>query len=222
ARKIYRSIRNAQGQKDSIESGACFNGGMYKPYNFEQIKRSNITFDELKELYTQRRSVRWYENRHVPYHLVEKAANIASLAPSACNRQPYRFVFCNMKEKEVEIAKCAGGAAGFADNLPAIIAVVGYLSAYPFDKDRHVIYIDGALAAMQLMLAFETLGISTCSINWPDRELSEKRIRRIIDLKDYERIVMLLSVGYADQKGGVPYSQKKLNTLIVDDISDDS
>jgi len=31
------------------------------------------------------------------------------------------------------------------------------------------------LAAMQLMLAFETLGLSTCSINWPDIEIAEKK-----------------------------------------------
>ena len=128
-------------------------------------------------------------------------------------------MFCNNKEKAVAIAKCAGGTAGFAENLPAIIVIVGDLSAYPFPKDRHLIYIDGSLAAMQLMLALETLGLSSCSINWPDVSSAERKIRKIIDLKDYERIVMLMAVGYADPEGGIPFSQKKINGQILEDIS---
>lgn len=57
-------------------------------------------------------------------------------------------MFCNEKEKAVATAKCVGGATDFAENLPAMIAIVGDLSAYPYERDRHLIYIDGSLAAM--------------------------------------------------------------------------
>lgn len=194
-------------------------GIKFKPYIYNQLPPSDISFEDLKNLYIRRRSVRWYQERPVPMRLVQKAANIASLAPSACNRQPYRFAFCNNKKRAVAIANCAGGTTGFAENLPAIIVIVGDLSAYPYERDRHLIYIDGSLAAMQLMLALETLGLSTCSINWPEVDASERKIRKLIDIKDYERIVMLLAVGYADTDGGIPYSQKKINNLILEDIS---
>lgn len=193
--------------------------GKYKPYQYSEIKLSKVCFEDIKKLFVQRRSVRWYEDRVVPLELVQKAANIASFAPSACNRQPYRFIFCNRKEKAVEIAKCAGGTMGFAENITAIITVVGDLSAYPFDRDRHVIYIDSSLAVMQLMLALETLGLSSCSINWPEVEKNEMKIRKIIPISNYERVVMLLAVGYADKTGGIPYSQKKTNELILENIS---
>src|SRR5690606_11809839 len=127
--------------------------------------------------------------------------------------------FCNNKEKAVSIAKCAGGTNGFAENLPAMITIVGDLSAYPYERDRHLIYIDGSLAAMQLMLALETLGLSTCSINWPEVDSNERKLRKLIKLKDYERVIMLLAVGYADAGGGVPYSQKKENKLVLENIS---
>lgn len=191
----------------------------FKPYLYKEIKKSNISFDELKGLFIKRRSVRWYKDEPVPKELVLKAVNIASLAPSACNRQPYRFIFCNNSEKAVAIAQCAGGTAGFAENIQAIIAIVGDLSAYPFERDRHLIYIDASLGAMQLMLALETLGLSSCSINWPEVHSSEKEIRKIIELKDHERVVMLLAVGYPDMNGGIPFSQKKMNGQILEDIS---
>lgn len=191
----------------------------FKPYSYKHLPQAEIGFEELKKLFIRRRSVRWYRDQPVPLELVQKAANVASLAPSACNRQPYRFAFCNNKAKAVAIAKCAGGTGGFADNLPAIIAIVGDLSAYPFERDRHLIYIDGSLASMQLMLALETLGLSSCSINWPEVDVSERKIRKIINLKDYERVVTLLAVGYADEDGGIPYSQKKMGNSILEDIS---
>lgn len=219
AKKSYLEAR--QQFPDNLELVAEFpaEDGSYKPYYYEQLPESNISFEELKLLFTRRRSVRWYEDKPVPFDVVLQAANVASFAPSACNRQPYRFLFCNNKEKTVAIAQCAGGTGGFAENLPSIVAIVGDLSAFPYERDRHLIYIDGSLAAMQLMLALETLGLSTCSINWPEVDSAEQKIRKVIKLKDYERVVMLLAVGYADLSGGIPYSQKKEKHLILKDIS---
>lgn len=218
AQKNYELARHNY-IEDAISTIFPSESGHYKPYQKKQLPALATSYDELKKLFIRRRSVRWYEEKSVPENLIQKAANIASFAPSACNRQPYRFLFSNEKDKAVAIAKCAGGTTGFAENLPSIIAIIGDLSAYPFDRDRHLIYIDGSLAAMQLMLAMETLGLSTCPINWPEVESSERKIRELIALEDYERVIMLLAVGYADTTGGIPYSQKKENSLILEKIS---
>lgn len=219
ARVAYKQAINQYAEAAGDIVKATENSVAYKPYSYADLPVNNISFDQLKNLYYRRRSVRWYKDQIVPFDLIQQAANIASLAPSACNRQPYTFYFCNDRTKAVSIAKCAGGTAGFAENLPSIIVIVGDLSAYPYERDRHLIYIDGSLGAMQLMLALETLGLSTCAINWPDIQANDKTIRTIIDLKKYEQIVMLLAVGYAYQDGGIPYSQKKENELILKDIS---
>lgn len=185
------------------------------PYPFDSLPKSDIEFDDLHKLLIKRRSVRWYQSKTVPMELIEKAVNIATLAPSACNRQPYTFHVSQNKEKAVELAKCAGGTPGWVENIPCTIVVVGDLSAYPNERDRHLIYIDGSLAAMQLMLAFETLGLSSCTINWPDVESAEKSIEKLLNLMPYERPIMLLSVGYAQDKGGIPYSQKKNAQILI-------
>ena len=219
ARKVYVLAREHY-ETATTELNKKSKGRLaYIPYIHTDLPSSSIKFDQLKVLFHKRRSVRWYKDQNVPFNVVQQAVNVASLAPSACNRQPYTFHFCNNKSKAVSIAKCAGGTSGFAENLPAIIVVVGDLSVYPLEEDRHLIYIDGSLATMQLMLALETLGLSTCSINWQDSEENENKIREIVELKDYERIVMLLSVGYADPQGGIPYSQKKNDEFILNDIS---
>lgn len=194
------------------------NENKYSPYVKSNLPNANISFDTLKSLFIQRRSIRWYEDKTVDSNLIKKAVNIAALAPSACNRQPFKFIFCNEKEKVISIAESAGGIRGYAENLPAIIVLTGDLSAYPFERDRHIIYIDSSLAAMQFMLALETLGLSSCVINWPESKNNYAKIRKIIDLEETQQIIMLISVGYADKQGYIPYSQKKQNELIFKEI----
>jgi len=185
------------------------------PYPHSQLPECPVTYDELMVLFRRRRSVRWYQDKPVSNALIEQAVCAATLAPSACNRQPFRFYVSNDAAKAADIAQCAGGTVGFHDNLPCVIAVVGDLGAYPEARDRHVIYIDGSLATMQLMLAFESLGLSTCPINWPDIEVAERRLAKKLGLSYHERTVMLLAVGYADPTGGIPYSDKKTEQDLI-------
>jgi nitroreductase len=187
----------------------------YIPYPFKAIPDTDITYEQLHRLFIKRRSVRWYQDKDVPMDLIEKAVSLATLAPSACNRQPYSFYVSQGRKNAVEIAKCAGGTSSWADGIPCTIVVVGDLSAYYRERDRHLIYIDGSLAAMQLMLAFETLGLSTCPINWPDMEAEEKNLGSLLGLKPFERPIMLMSVGYAQKSGGIPYSQKKSSSFLI-------
>lgn len=187
----------------------------FKPYPLSRCPEADVSFDQLATLFLRRRSVRWYKQEPVPTGLIQQAINAAALAPSACNRQPYRFIVADEPTLATRIAECAGGTTGFAHQVPALIVVVGDLSAYPKERDRHLIYIDASLASMQLMLAAETLGLSTCPINWPDVDWSEQKLKGVLGIPEYERVVMLISVGYGDLASGIPYSQKKQNSLIT-------
>ncbi|MBB1295371.1 nitroreductase family protein [Pseudoalteromonas sp. SR41-4] len=188
------------------------------PYKQNERPELSINYDDLCTLFKRRRSVRWFEQKGVPEDVINKAVNAATFAPSACNRQPYKFVVMRDEKKATEVAKFAMGTTGFAENIPCLIAIVGDLSAYPAERDRHVIYIDSSLAAMQLMLALETLELSTCPINWPDVEEREKLISKELNLQYHERVVMLMAVGYPQSEGGIAYSQKKMNDLLVKDL----
>lgn len=212
ARKIYDSKKNHENQAD--QNPAVF----FKPYKLNNCPETDISFDQLVTLFQQRRSVRWYKSIPVPLEKIQKAINAAALAPSACNRQPYRFIVTTDPDQATKIADCAGGTGGWSHQIPAIIVVIGDLSAYPKERDRHLIYIDASLAAMQLMLAAQTQGLSTCSINWPDVDYSEIKLRKILALAEYERVVMMISIGIGDPNGGIPYSQKKHHALIMQEF----
>jgi len=171
--------------------------------------RSGVKFDEFMALCQQRRSVRWFLPEPVPRELVVKAVAAAAQAPSACNRQPFVFRYFEQPAEAQRIAGIPMGTTGYADNVPALVVVLGDLSCFPAERDRHVIYIDAALASMQLMLALETLGLASCPINWPDVESLERRMDRELGLPQHIRPIMLIAIGYPDPRGGVPFSAKK-------------
>jgi len=213
--EAYRIFAQTSRCCDTSESGTAPSS---IPYQHQQIEKSHIDSDSFTALCRQRRAVRWFSEQPVRDADIDRAIEIASLAPSACNRQPFEFFVANDRELAPSIAKYAGGTSGFVDNIPCTIVVVGDLSAYPAERDRHVIYIDGSLAAMQLMLALETLGLSSCPINWPDLDVPEQKMAKRLGLKPFERPIMLIAVGYAEPDGMIPFSQKKRAGVLRKDI----
>jgi nitroreductase len=177
------------------------------PYYNKPI--SNISYQEFFNLTKQRRSTRWFKNDKVPRDLIDKAILAAMQSPSACNRQPFEFRIIDDEKLLKEIVELPMGTAGYAHNIPVMIVVVGNLDAYFSERDRHLIYIDSSLANMALMLAFETLGLSSCPVNWPDIEVREQKMQTLLNLEKYQRPIMCLAVGYPDPEGKVASSKKK-------------
>lgn len=179
------------------------------PYKYKNSVVNPVNFDQFQALVHRRSSVRWFKDIPVEDSIIDDIVNLCVNAPSACNRQPYRFLVFNDPVQSSEIAKCAGGTQGFSHQIPVTIVVIGDLSAYSNERDKHVIYIDSSLASMQLMLAAEAKGLGTCAINWPDLKASDNKIKRFIHLESYEAIVMLIALGYPDPEGKIPFSHKK-------------
>lgn len=176
---------------------------------FPKKQLSDIDYDSLEQLVMQRRSVRWFEDRQIPRELIDKALLLARQAPTACNRLPYEFRVFDEPELVRTVSAIPFGTAGYSHNIPGIAVVVGKLESYFSPRDRHAIYVDSSLAAMQFMLALETLGLSSSVINWPDFEPLERKMQKTLGLEMTDRVVMLIAFGYAHPEGMVPYSAKK-------------
>lgn len=177
------------------------------PYLKQQL--SEIGYAEFEKLVVQRRSVRWFDGRTVPRELIDKALLLGRQAPTACNRLPYEFRVFDDPEMVRAVSAIPFGTAGYSENIPAIAVVVGKLESYFSPRDRHAIYVDSSLAAMQFMLGLETLGLSSSVINWPDFEPLERKMQKTLGLDLTDRVVMLIAFGYAHPEGMVPFSQKK-------------
>jgi len=168
----------------------------------------SVASDDLVALARRRRSVRWFEPRPVPREVVDIAVSVAMEAPTACNRQPYRFVVFDDPESVRRVASVPMGTRGYAHQLTGIIVVVGDMSAFFDARDRHLIYVDASLAATGLLLGFESQGVGTCVINWPDMPEKELEMRDLLGLAPHEKTIMLVAFGYPDPEGLVPFSAK--------------
>lgn len=183
--------------------------GTRVPYKRDLRQLPPVNFDDILVLSHRRRSVRWYLQQPVPRILLDQAMMVASQAPSACNRQPFEFRIFDDPNLVQQVSALPGGASGFYQNIPVIVVVVGKLEAYFNEQDRHLIYVDSSLAVMAFMYALETLGLSSCGINWHGSGIKDKKMSRLLGLVPDERVIMLISVGYPDPDGKVAYSQKK-------------
>ena len=179
------------------------------PYRRELGGPPPVSYDQLHALAVRRRSVRWFLDEPVPREKLDAALAVAAQAPSACNRQPFQFRIFDAPELVRKVIALPMGTAGWADNVPVFVVIVGRLRNYPDPRDRHVIYVDGALAAMSFAFALETLGLSGCCVNWPDVEDRERAMAELLSLDPDERPVMCMAVGVPDPDGLVAYSQKK-------------
>lgn len=179
------------------------------PFKRKDGVKSNVSYDDLLDLSTQRRSVRWFKDKPVPREMIDKAMMVGRQAPTACNRLPYEFKVFDEPELVKKISDIPFGAAGYSHQIPSIVVVVGDLRNYFSPRDRHAIYVDSSLAAMSFMFGLETLGLSSSVINWPDFEPLEIKMQKTLGLQTGQRVVMLIAVGYADPEGEIPFSQKK-------------
>ncbi len=190
-------------------SSYCPDDGGKVPYARAHGTRSATRYEDLLTLAQQRRSVRWFDQRPVPRELIDQALLVGRQSPSACNRLPYEFRIFDDPVMVRRVASIPFGSAGYAHQIPTIVVVVGRLNHYFSPRDRHIIYVDSALASMPFMLALETLGLGSSVINWPDFEPLERKMQSALNLDVDERVIMLIAIGYPDPDGLVAYSEKK-------------
>lgn len=179
------------------------------PYLRDLSPPPPIGVEALHALAVRRRSVRWFLPAPVPRELIDSAVAVASLSPSACNRQPFEFRIFDDPAWVRRVAELPFGTAGYHHNIPVLIVLIGRLGDFFDERDRHLVYIDGSLAAMAFVYAAEAQGLSTCCINWPDVADRDRALAELLHLAPDERAILCIAVGYPDPEGLVASSPKK-------------
>ena len=146
------------------------------------------------DLAEKRRSVRAYKPEPVPEELLQQVLEAGRLAPSACNKQPWRFIVVRS-----ETGRRALGAAYAREwfwKAPLVIAVcILPKEAWTRSHDgKNYAMADGALAMDHLQLAAAELGLGTCWIGAFDPAAA----REILGLPDGVEIVGMTPLGFPD------------------------
>lgn len=153
------------------------------------------------DLTRQRTSCRSYDSaRPVAEEMLRECLEAARLAPSACNRQPWRFVVVRdaaLRERLCSEALLPGVPMPWLRSAPVLVAlaaerdfvthrVAPLLSGVPYH------YVDLGIAGEHFVLAAEAAGLGTCWIGW----IRPKVIRRLLAMPRHVEVVALISVGH--------------------------
>ena len=80
---------------------------------------------DVMEAIRRRRSVREYDSKPIPAELMDRMKEALRLAPSACNYQPWKFVFVTDPALKQKLASAAKGQRFIAE-APVIVVGVGF------------------------------------------------------------------------------------------------
>jgi len=144
---------------------------------------------DVFEAIKRRRSIRKYKPKPVPKKDWKTILNAARLAPSAGNRQPWRFVVVREPEKKRLLAEAANNRT-FLVNAGALIVATGdpRISQRWYDRDPMI-------AMEHMVLTATALGYGTCWIG----ALDEGRVKELLKIPDEMSVIALLPVGVPDE-----------------------
>ncbi|PSG98545.1 MAG: hypothetical protein BRC29_00270 [Nanohaloarchaea archaeon SW_7_43_1] len=190
-------------------------------------------------------SVKKFTDKEVEEEKLEKIFRLTTNAPTAFNLQPYRFIVLGSeqaKDKAVSSAIPINRWIQYAENIVILIGdeeidvnadqvlkqkleegkiddeKAGNLrQMYERYKNRDEEFITGWLTrntmipATFFMLACKTQGIGSC----PVRGFSQEKLSEKLDLKDSERPVLLIPIGYPKEDGDREWRRPGKNVFEV-------
>ena len=160
--------------------------------------------EHVLEFITARRSIRRFTGGPVSREKLEIVLQAAMAAPSANDRQPWRFLIITEKEKIVSLCK-AHPYAGFGVDAGAVIILFGRKEGVKWlDQDM-------AAATQNLLLAVAHLGLGAtwCGID----DSRQAKIQGLVNLPHDQYAFALIPIGIpAEEKAArTQYDEQKVH-----------
>ncbi len=162
--------------------------------------------DVLPEI-VLRRSVRKFSDRAVEKAKLERILKAGQLAPSAKNRQEWRFIVAQKPSVKEGLALAAFGQP-CVRQAGAVIAVCPTNVDYRMPNGQLSFPVDLAIAAAFMMLQATREGLGTCLLTTFDQQ----QARDALSVPFSIPVVMLLVLGYADEAPD-PQPRKSLREI---------
>jgi nitroreductase len=163
---------------------------------------------DFTKVITGRESIRSYDpSRPVERAVLERILDAGRIAPSAANRQPWRFLVATTRESLMSLRRCY--PKPWFQDAPAILVVVGKTGeAWSRQDGWNSIETDLAIAMDHIVLAAENEGVGTCWVGAYDPQL----LKGAISLSAEDRVYAIMPIGYP-RPGFVKKGQKQRKAL---------
>ena len=166
---------------------------------------------DMYEAVEKRYSCRGYQDRPVEPDKLDRIMEAARLAPSASNRQEWRFVVVTDGAKRAKLATIAHGQK-FVGQAPVVIAACAVTDGHIMSCGQPCYPIDVAIALEHVALAATAEGLATCWIG----AFEEKPVKRLLSIPDEVRVIQLMPLGYAADKPR-PKTRMPLEEIVMRD-----
>jgi nitroreductase len=145
----------------------------------------------VQEAIQLRFSVRAYQDQPVEEDKLLRVMEAARLAPSAGNRQEWRFVLVQDPETRQALAEAANGQA-FVGQAPVVVVACAEGDPHVMTCGQLCYPIDVAIALEHLALQATAEGLGTCWIG----AFQEDEVRKLLGIPAHVRVVELMPLGY--------------------------
>lgn len=146
---------------------------------------------DVYEAIKTRRSVRAYQDKPIPEEVLNRILEAARLAPSAGNRQDWKFIVVKDPETRKAIATASRNQQFIAE-APVVIVAVSLNPDRIMSCEVPAYAVDLAIAVDHITLAATAEGLGTCWIG----AFSQGEMKKILNVPDKYKIVTLTPLGY--------------------------
>jgi len=164
---------------------------------------------DVYEAIRVRQSVREFERKDIPEETLMRLLGAARLAPSANNRQEWRFVVVRNPEIRRKLAVAARNQS-FVGEAPVVLACCAETDEHKMACGQLCYPIDVAIAMDHFTLCAAAEGLGTCWIGAFD----EAQVKDILGIPPGIRVVELMPVGYPKNLASASKSRISLDKMV--------
>jgi len=158
----------------------------------------------VMESIRNRRSIRSYERRPVEEEKLAAVLEAGRLAPSASNRQEWRYVVVRDPETRAKLADAANGQK-FVGEAPVVLVACAKTDRHRMPCGELCYPIDVAISLDHMALKAVEEGLGTCWIGAFD----PAAVKKLLGIPDEVSVVELMPLGYP---AGEPAPRTRLST----------
>lgn len=167
---------------------------------------------DVLEAARTRRSIRSYEKKVVEREKILKVLEAARLAPSAANRQPWKFIV--VTDTNVRESLRAAYNREWFVSAPVIIIGCAFPNEAWIRRDGEEFWkVDVSIAMQNLVLAAWEEGLGTCWIG----AFNEHEVKSVLGIPETVRVLAMTPLGYPAVEKGPVTNRKSLEEIVYYD-----
>ncbi|WP_414470134.1 nitroreductase family protein [Methanobacterium sp. ACI-7] len=150
---------------------------------------------DVFEAISKRRSIRKYKEEPIDDEKLQTILEVARIAPSAANRQEWKFIVVKNKETREKLAEAANGQQ-FVAEAPVTIVACSTESERVMPCGQYAYTVDLSIAVSFMILEATEQGLGTCWLGAYD----EEKVRNILQIPERVRVPAMFTLGRAAEE----------------------